>query len=182
MLKTSQTHPIKIDNLPVPGTRGIIGLTMCPGKRIESLFGGTWERCLEEDLEAIKEWGAEAILTLLEHHELEMMEVSELPEKARLYGIALYHLEITDMMPPDQRFQERWEEVGPALRRILSNGGKVLIHCRGGLGRTGTIAAQLLVDFGVKNRDAIRMVRNARPGSIQTREQEEYVLNHVRKE
>jgi ADP-ribosylglycohydrolase len=45
----------------------------------------------------------------------------------------------------------------------------------GGLGRTGTIAARLLVEFGVDPEKAIREIRMARPGSIETREQEEYV-------
>ena len=52
----------------------------------------------------------------------------------------------------------------------------MVLHCRGGIGRTGTIAARLLVEFGVAPEEAIRMVRRARPGTIETPAQEEYVL------
>ena len=45
-------------------------------------------------------------------------------------------------------------------------GGKVLIHCRGGLGRAGLVAALLLVEEGVSPPEAIRRVRAARPGAI----------------
>ena len=45
-----------------------------------------------------------------------------------------------------------------------------------GIGRTGTIAARLLVEFGVAPEEAIQMIRRARPGTIETMAQEEYVL------
>ena len=37
------------------------------------------------------------------------------------------------------------------------------------------IAARLMVEFGMDPRSAISAVRYARPGAIQTREQEEYI-------
>ena len=55
------------------------------------------------------------------------------------------------------------------------NGEDVYVHCKGGLGRAGTIAARLLVELGVSPKQAIADVRAARPGAIQTREQERYV-------
>ena len=50
------------------------------------------------------------------------------------------------------------------------------MHCRGGLGRTGIVAASLLIGFGIGPRDAIVAVRKARPGAIETLQQERYVL------
>ena len=48
--------------------------------------------------------------------------------------------------------------------------GKVAVHCHAGLGRTGVLIACYLV-YGARLRanDAIRLVRNKRPGSIQSR-------------
>ena len=48
-----------------------------------------------------------------------------------------------------------------SLRRRLD----VLVHCRGGLGRAGTIAARLLIELGVEPAKAIEDVRAVRPGS-----------------
>ena len=61
-------------------------------------------------------------------------------------------------------------------------GAEVVIHCLGGLGRTGTIAARILVEFGIEADDAIKAVREARPGAIETVGQAEYVrkFNHGR--
>jgi len=61
------------------------------------------------------------------------------------------------------------------LRRLLRRGGKVVIHCRVGLGRSGMIAARLMVELGMTPSEAISRVRKARPGAIQTSEQERHV-------
>jgi len=70
-------------------------------------------------------------------------------------------------------FEEEWETAGEELLQILRDDGRIVLHCRGGLGRTGTIAARLLVEFGMDPCDSIRRVRVARMGAILTREQEE---------
>jgi ADP-ribosyl-[dinitrogen reductase] hydrolase len=77
---------------------------------------------------------------------------------------------------PDQRFEDRWRREGATIREALERGEHVVLHCLAGLGRTGTIAARLLVEFGMEPEAAILRVRDARPGSIQTRKQEKYVL------
>ncbi|MCX7144513.1 MAG: hypothetical protein NT123_26490, partial [Proteobacteria bacterium] len=50
-----------------------------------------------------------------------------------------------------------------------------LLHCKGGLGRTGTVAAKLLIEFGYSADEAIDIVRNARADTIDTGQQESYV-------
>ena len=65
------------------------------------------------------------------------------------------------------------------LARIRS-GERVVVACRGGLGRTGTAVACLLVDGGVTARDAIARVRGVRPGTVERRGQEEFVRDWER--
>ncbi|PLS84968.1 MAG: hypothetical protein CYG60_15075, partial [Actinobacteria bacterium] len=51
-----------------------------------------------------------------------------------------------------------------------------VVHCRGGLGRTGTVAACVLVALGRHSaNEAVDAVREAREGTIQTDEQEDFV-------
>jgi ADP-ribosyl-[dinitrogen reductase] hydrolase len=57
----------------------------------------------------------------------------------------------------------------------LVNGGRVLVHCKGGLGRAGTIAARLLVELGEKPENAIAQVRLVRIMAIETGVQEDHV-------
>ena len=51
----------------------------------------------------------------------------------------------------------------------------VVVSCYAGLGRTGTVLACYLVYTGYTPKAAINLVRELRPGSIQTVEQEESV-------
>jgi ADP-ribosylglycohydrolase len=175
--KTSSSHPLRVDSLAIEGLTGVIGLTFCPGKKQRGALSGDWDRDLVVDLEAIKSSGAEALVTLMETDELTAVRVpvTELGEKAASLGLEWHHLPIRDVDAPDERFEDLWTYSGLRLRNLLVQGKKVVVHCLGGLGRTGTIAARLLVEFGANPDAAIRTVRAARTGAIETRKQEDYV-------
>ena len=173
---TSENSPLRIDAIKLPGNRGHIGMTFCPGKKDRGYSGTDWDRDLATDLDAIVNWGADVVVTLLEEFELQMMGIPALPSLLEDRGIEWHHLPIRDVDIPDYHFEERWLESGQRIKSILSSGGKVLLHCRGGIGRTGTIAAKLLVEFGFKPSDAVALVRETRPGTIETPAQEQYVL------
>jgi ADP-ribosyl-[dinitrogen reductase] hydrolase len=68
------THPLRIDDLPLGNGR--LGITFCPGKKGDSVFGAAWDRDLDLDMDAIKGWGANAVLSLIEDHEFEMLGVA----------------------------------------------------------------------------------------------------------
>jgi protein-tyrosine phosphatase len=51
----------------------------------------------------------------------------------------------------------------------------VVVHCRGGLGRSGLVAASVLVALGHPSGEAIRIVRVAREGALGTPDQEDRV-------
>jgi protein-tyrosine phosphatase len=174
--RTSENSPLRIDTIALPGNRGHIGMTICPGKKDQGYSGTVWDRDLATDLDAIAEWKANAVVTLLEEFELKMLGISNLPAFLDERGIEWHHLPIRDVDIPDKHFEVRWRENGQRIKTILSGGGKVLLHCRGGIGRTGMIAAKLLVEFGFKPSDAVALVRRTRPGTIETEAQEQYVL------
>jgi ADP-ribosylglycohydrolase len=73
-----------------------------------------------------------------------------------------------------------WAALSARLHATLERGGRVLVHCRGGLGRAGTIAALMLIERGWSAPQAIRDVRAVRPGAIETAEQERWVSHHSR--
>lgn len=54
--RTSVSHPLRVEALTVPGTAGVIGMTICPGKKGASLYGPPWERDLAIDLRAVSAW------------------------------------------------------------------------------------------------------------------------------
>jgi ADP-ribosyl-[dinitrogen reductase] hydrolase len=171
--RTSLSHPLQIATLPVEP--GAIGVTFCPGKQGDSVFGAPWARDLSLDLDAIQSWGASAVVTLVEAHELVSLGVPDLGDRVRERGIDWYHLPIVDLTAPDKCFEATWTTVAVTLRQRVTGGGRVLVHCRGGLGRAGTVAACLLVEFGVRPEEAIQRVRIARPNALETSAQERYV-------
>lgn len=178
MLRTSTSHPLRIDSLSVGN--GHLGLTLCPGKKGDSVFGAGWDRDLDVDLDVIKAWGAKAVLTLIEDSEFDLLSVTSLGDAAKARGIDWHHFPIPDLGVPTPQAMTRWRELSPCLHRILENGGRVLVHCRGGLGRAGTIAALLLVERGHPAGKAMTLVRTARPGAIETQVQERLVTDYAR--
>lgn len=174
-VRTSDTHPLRINTLTIPGGAGKVGLTFCPGKKGDAIYGGAWNRDLEKDLAVIRAWGADAVVTLLEEHEFALLGVPEFPEVMCKQSFQWFCLHIRDSDIPDERFEIAWPRVLKELENILKAGGGVVIHCRGGLGRTGLVAARLLVEEGMPPDEAIALVRRVRPGSIETWEQESYI-------
>ena len=55
----------------------------------------------------------------------------------------------------------------------------VVVSCYAGIGRTGTVLACYLIHRGQDPVDAINRIRELRPGSIQTPEQEEAVYGYA---
>jgi ADP-ribosyl-[dinitrogen reductase] hydrolase len=170
--KTSLSDPLHIASVSAPDIAGAIGITLCPGKKDPSR---NWDRDLDIDLAAVREWGAEVVVTLVEDHELELLHVPTLPDAVARHGMQWVYLPIRDVSVPDPTFEASLRSAGADLRNRVRRGGSILVHCRGGLGRAGTIAARMLVEFGMDAQSAIDGVRRVRPGAIETRQQEMHV-------
>ena len=64
------------------------------------------------------------------------------------------------------------------LKNELIAGKNILLHCWGGKGRAGTIAAILLIEFGENKNEAINIVRSRRKGAIESKTQEDFILSY----
>lgn len=171
----SHNSPLQLGQLPVGPHLGIVGFTLCPGKKQGHSVSGVWQRDMDIDLDLIQRWGAAAVLTLMPLDELRAVQADGIGEACEARSMEWYHLPITDVDVPDAAFEAAWCYTGLRLRHHLRLGHKVLVHCRGGLGRSGTIAARLLVELGWSPPDAIAAVRAERSGAIETSAQERYV-------
>lgn len=119
------------------------------------------------------------VLTLVEAPELHALGVPDLGPRVQRLGLRWHHLPIVDLQPPGGDFEAGWPAVSDDVHGVLAGGGRVLVHCRCGLGRAGTVAARLLVDTGLQARQAIELVRSLRPGAIETAGQEAHVLAYI---
>ena len=168
LVRTSRTHPLHIAEVRPSPAHGRIGITFCPGKHDRMSHTGIWERDLAIDLDAVKAWGAKLVLTLVEPFELQALKVPSLGSEIQHRGLDWRHLPIADFSVPDSHFEEQWLTHGRDIRDLLCGGSDIVVHCKGGLGRAGMIAARLLVELGMPPDDAIRKVRAARKGAIET--------------
>lgn len=158
--------------LEVPGYTGKIGMTSLPG-------GGrnTFPRLnLDQHLHALKRWGTQILVSLNESWEYGFYGDDRLPRRIPS-GIRHIEMPIPNGGVPDAAWEARWQHVGKDIRGILKDGGKVALHCIAGHGRTGTIAAKLLVEFGVAPAKAMELVRSVRPSCIENMQQESYILD-----
>ena len=181
-VQTSDSHPLRIDEVVPGGDHGRIGVTLCPGKKDPGGWSGPWERDLELDLDQVQRWGATAVISLITDQEIGLLEVRDLPEAVRNRHMEWWHLPIPDVHPPGPDFERGWAIAGEAIRDRLRMGFDVLVHCKGGLGRAGTVAARLLVELGASPDDAITKVRAARRGAIETGAQMAHVERSAARE
>lgn len=174
--RTSLTDPLEIAEVTcAPWAEGVIGVTFCPGKQGPSVFGRPWARDIDMDVDVIKRWGCTLAITLIEEPEFAELGVRDLGTAFRARSIDWHHLPIQDLKAPTARFLEQWSQTGSKARDCLRAGEKVLVHCRGGLGRAGTAACMLLMDLGEASEVAISRVRAARPGAVETAIQEHFL-------
>ena len=175
LTSTSTSNPLRIAEITVGTAGGRIGITFAPGKQQPDGLTAAHQRNLGADLDVIAAWNAAAVVTLVEAHELDSLGIAALGVEIQRRYMQWHHWPIQDYGVPDETFEAAWSARSAMLRSLLACGGRVLVHCKGGLGRAGTVSARLLVESGMPPGDAIRAVRAVRPRAIETRPQEVWV-------
>ncbi len=89
--------------------------------------------------------------------------------RAGAVGFRRHEIPIRDYGAPTMEQIETFVRI---VDRIGPGDGNVLVHCQGGTGRTGTMAAATWIARGLTAEAAIEKVRRARPGAVETQAQE----------
>jgi ADP-ribosyl-[dinitrogen reductase] hydrolase len=166
--------PLHIDFVPVP-QGGEIGLTHCPGRNQVDPRGRVWRRDLSADLDAMMDAGIQTVITFLDQQELSRMGAGELPVLVQSRPFRWVQLPITDFGVPSEATVLEWCGLLKLLLDQLHSNERILLHCAAGLGRSGMMAATLLKALGMATDDAIQLIRQSRPGTVETPEQEQFV-------
>ncbi len=156
------THPTWQLNVDA----GALVLTPCPG---------TKDVDLDTSLAQLQQQGVAAIVTALDESELASKGVAELGEKAQQLGMKWFQIEIEDDCAPGDEFAAKWQQASPELHQVIAQGGKVAMHCMGGSGRTGLLAAHFLLEMQWQLDDIVREVQALRPGAFTKSVQVDYI-------
>jgi len=105
----------------------------------------------------------DAVVILVEPHELRSF-LDYYLNTWRASGVETYYAPTPDFHPVDLLELYRISEW---INDKLSRGWRVLIHCMGGIGRSGLVAASYLVYSGWDPVDALIHVRSVRPGALE---------------
>lgn len=160
-MSLSTTVLSTIDDLAV--APGRIGICPLPGR------GGNFDG----DLAAIAAWRPAIVVSMTGLEEMTRFGAAGLGQALARQGIAHAHFPVADFGTPEAT-QAPWPELAARLHAALDSGGKVLLHCMAGKGRSGMIALRLMTERGHAPEVALAAIRAARPGAVETAEQERW--------
>lgn len=148
-----------IHALPVAG--GILAIAPMPGLRGD--FAG--------DLAHIRDWKPALVVSMTVKAELDQCGAGDLGAHLQDSGTRWAHLPVADFSVPDPAMEEQWHAASKPALAALQGGGRVLIHCRGGCGRSGMAALRLMIEAGEEPQAALKRLRAVRPCAVETPEQ-----------
>lgn len=181
MARTSDTHPIRVDFIKSE-THPIlnqIGITLAPGKKQSNPFSGEdWNRDVRTDLIRMRDvFGMEKLVSMIEFFEYQELGIEDLSKQCAELDIDHHMHSIVDgSIPSDPRDFAKDIAV---LADELKQGTRMVVHCKGGLGRAALTAACLIVsasDGDVSADEAIGLVQAARgPSALGDPQQKRFV-------
>ena len=120
----------------------------------------------------VLDFAPDVVVSMTTRSELGSLGCDKLVDTLRDHGIEWLHLPLTDYGAPTDTAAPEWARAWAAtsahLRSVLATDGRVLIHCRGGCGRSGMVALRLMVDGGEAPDHALQRLRNCRPCAVET--------------
>ena len=138
----------KVDIAPVAGK---LFLHHLPGMAGEPLA---------DDLDHLKQFGVSQVVCLLPGEEIRSLAPDyHRALQAGKVPATVHRLNIPDGSAPTD--EEGYADVVAEVVRALRRGRAILVHCRGGIGRTGTFATAVLLALGYQLDDALDRVEDA---------------------
>ena len=164
------------DYVEPKGVNGKILITSFPGLDENGIFQ---ELTFQTQLNILQKNNCSSITSFVGNKEFnKLCNKKQFIENIYKHNIKWYHLPISDLSAPDSEFKYQWQIKKVLLKKELIADKNIVLHCWGGKGRAGTIAAILLIEFGENKIEAINIVRAKRKGAIESKEQEDFILSY----
>ncbi len=138
---------------------GILAISPLPGRTRH--YGTDWQRLMA--------WGPDVVVSMTEMHELERKGAGSLGTDLANAGVVWHHLPVPDYSVPDAAIDAAWPGTEALVLAVLAKGGKVLVHCFGGCGRSGMAVLRIMRAAG--ETEALTTLRRVRPCAVETEAQ-----------
>lgn len=169
IINFTQKHIGKMGNTCIPWKGDIFTKTTYPVYRIspefmKSLPGIIYMSQVPKavDIQNFKkEYNISHICTLLQPHEIYRFNLTNYLELCEKSGINLILFPIKDEMIPENK--EKFNEIIEILLSEITAGKNILIHCKHGKGRTGLMAAAILIKMGYSKDEALEILKKSKP-------------------
>jgi protein-tyrosine phosphatase len=135
--------------------------------------GGDW---LEEEMSAWHRSGIDTVVSLLTPDEEQDLDLKSEAREVKHRGMKFVPFPIPDRQVP--RSETALAAVLDGVQADLSSGKNVVIHCRQGIGRTGLVAACMLVTKGLSPGAAVEIVSAARGIPVPETEEQRRWIDH----
>ena len=106
---------------------------------------------------------------------MKKLQIPRLVSEANARRIAVLRSPIVDGSIPTL---EQAKQIVQFALTLTFAGQRVVLHCKGGLGRAGTLCACALIHFGYTPEESIAIVRESRPGAIENSVQEQFIAEY----
>ncbi|XP_031165757.1 cyclin-dependent kinase inhibitor 3 isoform X1 [Sander lucioperca] len=164
-VEEEQLTPFHISWLPlsIVECSQFLGICALPGCKYKDI-----RRNLEKDVDELQNQGVQEVFVFCTRGELNKYRVPSLLEVYRQRGFTVHHTPFPDGDVPEL---EQCCHILKKLQVSLENNRRTVIHCYGGLGRSGLVAACLLLQLSLTMtaNKAIEILREHRGGgAIQT--------------
>ncbi len=155
---------------------GAIAMAGFPG--LETSIDGSAlflpEAC-RETLQGLRELGATSLTLLVEADELDAEFIPSLIDIANEVGLSITHFPIVDYSVPTEAQSNDWDTSRSHRAAALSRNETCAFACQYGAGRSGLMAARVLMEGGMTVDAAIALVRSHFAEAIESDEQEEWL-------
>lgn len=131
-----------------------------------------------QDFARLTGWAPGLVISMTETEEMHRAGAAGLGAALAGAGIDWVHLPIRDFGAPDAETGAGWPEVSRRVHALLDRGGRGLVHCRGGCGRSGMIVLRLMVERGEDPEAALARLRAVRPCAVETDAQRGWAISH----
>ena len=133
---------------------------------------------IDDEFGHIQSSGITLVVSLLEEAEAYELGLRQEAAIAQRFGLGFLSFPIPDRGLPESVF--KFVDFTRELYQRVIDGHHIAIHCRAGIGRSGLVAAAVLLHDGMIPEDAFALISEKRRVSVpDTREQKDWLIQHA---